>query len=86
MVRRLVARYALAHVDELRWQVSRTPLVAVGAALVVGLAAGGSRHASRFVRREAVQAGIAVVGSLLFGVARKAAVQAARDWMAQRGY
>jgi hypothetical protein len=86
MVRRLVARYALGHVDELRWQVSRTPLVAVGAALVIGLAAGGSKHASRFVSREAVQAAIAVVGSLLFGVAKKAAVQAAREWMEQRAY
>jgi hypothetical protein len=27
-----------------------------------------------------------VVGSLLFGVAKKAAVQAAREWMEQRAY
>jgi len=84
MVRRLVASFALSHVDELRWQVSRTPLAAVGAAFVAGLAAGGSRHASRFVRREAVHGALAVVGTMLLGVVKRAAVQAAREWMHAR--
>lgn len=84
MVRRLVASFALSHVDELRWQVSRTPLVAVGAAFVAGLAAGGSRHASKFVRREAVHGALAIVGSLLFAAVKKAAVQAAHEWIDAR--
>jgi hypothetical protein len=84
MVRRLLVRFAVAHADELRVHVTRNPLAAVGVAFVAGLAAGSTGYTSRLVRRETIEAALAIVGSMLFAAARDGVMRSARDWMQQR--
>jgi hypothetical protein len=84
MVRRLLSRFAVAHADELRVHVMRSPLAAIGVAFAAGLAAGSSGYTSRLVKRESFEAALAIVGSMLFATARDAVMRSAREWMQQR--
>lgn len=84
MVRRLLARFALAHADELRGHVTRNPIAAVAVAFAAGVVAGRTGFTSRLVRRETVDAVIAICASLVFATAKDVAVRSAREWMQQR--
>jgi hypothetical protein len=81
MVRRVLARFAVAHADELRQHVKRHPLAAIGVAFAVGAVAASGKHSSRFVRRETLDVVMATVGTMLFGLVKDAAVRTGRDWV-----
>jgi hypothetical protein len=84
MVRRVLARFAVAHADELRHHVTRHPLAAVGVAFVAGIVAANSKYSSRFVRRETLDVVVATLGTMLFGLVKDATVRAGRDWIDER--
>jgi hypothetical protein len=84
MVRRVLARFAVAHADELRQHVARHPLAAVCVAFAAGLVVARGEHSSRFVRRQTLDVVVAAVGTALFGLAKDAAVRAGRDWIDER--
>ena len=86
MLSDLVGRFTLDHAKDLGRYVAKNPLIAVGAAIAIGVIAARGGKMSRVMRRELFDAALAVAGTLAITVAKDAAVHAARDWAERRDF
>jgi hypothetical protein len=82
----LVGRFTLDHAKDIGRYVAKNPLVAVGAAVAIGVIVARGGRLSRTMRRELFDAALAVAGTLAVSVAKDAAVHAARDWADKRDF
>ncbi len=86
MLRDLVGSFTVDHAKDVGRYVAKNPLVAVGAAVALGVIVARGGKLSRTMRRELFDIVLAVAGTLALNVAKDAAVHAARDWADRRDF
>jgi hypothetical protein len=82
----LVDRFTVDHARDIGRYVAKNPLVAVGAAVAIGVIVARGGKLSRTMRHELFDVVLAVAGTLAMNVAKDAAVHAARDWAERRDF
>ncbi|HEX4451913.1 MAG TPA: hypothetical protein VH143_13640 [Kofleriaceae bacterium] len=86
MLHELVDRFTVDHARDIGRYVAKNPLVAVGAAVAIGVIVARGGKLSRTMRHELFDVVLAVAGTLAMNVAKDAAVHAARDWAERRDF
>lgn len=86
MLRDLVGHFTIDHAKDIGRYVAKNPLIAVGAAVALGVIVARGGRLSHTMRRELFDAALAVAGTLAITVAKDAAVHAARDWAERRDF
>jgi hypothetical protein len=86
VLRDLVGSFTVDHAKDIGRYIAKNPLVAVGAALALGVIVARRGKLSRTMRHELFDAALAVAGTLAITVAKDAAVLAARDWAERRDF
>jgi hypothetical protein len=86
VLRDLLGSFTVDHAKDIGRYIAKNPLVAVGAALALGVIVARGGKLSHTMRRELFDAALAVAGTLAITVAKDAAVHAARDWADRRDF